>query len=73
MEFGEKISGKDSLMFLIHIQKKIKWRFSSKTLKKRVKVKSFDSWLLIGSLDLSLTKQELGFKELHFDPLFLYL
>ena len=55
------------------IQKKIKWCFSSKILKKRVKVKSFDSWLLIGSLDLSLTNQELGFKGLHFDPLFLYL
>ena len=69
----KKILQKILWCFFIHIQKKIKWRFSSKILKKRVKVKSFDSWLLIGSLDLSLTNQELGFKGLHFDPLFLYL
>ena len=59
--------------FLFHIQKKIEWCFSSKILKKWVKVRSFDSWLLIGCLDLSLTNQEPGVKGPHFDSFFQYL
>ena len=59
--------------FLFHIQKKIEWCFSSKILKKWVKVRSFDSWLLIGQRSIQTANQEPGIKGSHFDSFFQYL